>query len=365
MRNDRQEMRFDKALSLLSEACGKAFSGACALVGRDGVVLWDKAVGKTGYEEYGAVVAPVTNETLFDLASLTKPLCTATLFMIACEERKVALDSEVKMFVQEARGSRLGELTIGALLNHTSGLPAWEPFGSELLIKWGEEVAGTPFARRCVLERILKEPIRNNAQVYSDLGYIILGFVLERLYDMPLAELFRVKVARRFGVEDLFFLDKSQGECHIPKSRFMATEVCPLRKRLLQGEVHDENAFVLGGAAGHAGLFGTARSVYLLLCALVKNLGKTMEKFIKKQQHETYCYGFDTPSKENSSSGEKRPDGLIGHLGFTGTSFWFEPKTMLGIVLLTNRVHPRRDNMFLKELRPRFHDAVWEEILRC
>jgi CubicO group peptidase (beta-lactamase class C family) len=357
-------MAFDKALSLLSSACGKAFSGACVVVGKDGKVLWEETLGQTGYEEYGAVVTEVTNETLFDLASLTKPLCTATLCMIACEEVKIRLEDNMKLFLEEARGKRLGDVTIGTLLKHTSGLSAWKPFGSELLTRFGEGVAGTPFARGYVLEEILKEPIVNDAQVYSDLGYILLGFILERLYDTPIAELFRVAVARRFGIEDIFFVDRSVSACAIPKSRFAATEVCPVRKRVLQGEVHDENAFILGGSSGHAGLFGTARSVYLLSCALVKNLWRTMEKFLKRDEHETYCYGFDTPSKENSSSGEKRPEGLIGHLGFTGTSFWFEPKSMLGVVLLTNRVHPTRDNMLLKELRPRFHDAVWDEVLR-
>ena len=359
-----KKMAFDKALNLLYEACGSAFSGASVVVGKDGKVLLEEVLGWTGYDRYGAVVAPVTKETLFDLASLTKPLCIATLCMISCEQGKMRLDDKVKMFLEEAQGTKVGDVTIGALLNHTSGLSAWKPFGSELLTRWGEAVAGTVFAKQYVLGEILREPIMGGSQVYSDLGYILLGFVLERVWQMPLRELFQKEVARRFGIEEIFFVDRSDSACAIPKSRFAATEVCPVRGRVLQGEVHDENAFVLGGFAGHAGLFGTARSVYLLLCALVKNLWTTMEKFLKKDEDETYCYGFDTPSRQNSSSGEKRPDGLIGHLGFTGTSFWFEPKSMLGVVLLTNRVHPTRENMLLKEIRPKFHDAVWEEVLK-
>jgi CubicO group peptidase (beta-lactamase class C family) len=170
------------------------------------------------------------------------------------------------------------------------------------------------------------------------------------------------------GIHDLFFIDLQSGLR--PQRPLAATELCPVRNRLLSGEVHDDNAWFAGGVDGHAGLFGTAEAVFGLLGMLAKGLGghlKTgvfsvsmLEKMLRGNQNHHFSLGFDRPAAENSSAGHYFSEETVGHLGFTGVSFWMDLKSDITVILLTNRVHPYRWHNRLADFRPRIHDRIME-----
>jgi len=375
-----------------------AFSGASLLVAKPGLILFHKTWGRT--HQHGRFV---DNQTLFDLASLTKPLVTAPLCMRAVGEGRLALDDSLQRFFPALPAGRdLKTITIGQLLNHSSGLPAYEPFYRNLILL-------APSARQEALRaQILSSPLRSppgTVSCYSDLGFMMLLEVLEQIYAKPFGE-----VAAEFLLEPLdlnSLAPKPTGEpaagpqpaeagspaCFLgfrpliassdptlpPRKApsagelFAATEYCPWRKRLLMGEVHDENAYCLGGVAAHAGLFGTAHGVHRLLTFLwdvysdkAKDpvwTAQTVRTFWTKPSFvpdSTWMLGFDTPNPRNSSAGDLFSPRSVGHLGFTGTSFWFDLDRQILIVLLTNRVHPTRDNERLRSFRPLLHNLVME-----
>ncbi|MEN6484552.1 MAG: serine hydrolase domain-containing protein [Syntrophobacteraceae bacterium] len=360
---------FETALSV------GTFSGASLLVASPERVLFEHCWGLT---RSGGV--PVTADTRFDLASLTKPLATASLCMWAVSQGILKLDAPLSRFFPmailplEKQG-----ITLRHLLNHCSGLPPYEPFYLRLL--------ETPPARRSqvLLSRILETPLTappGKICQYSDLGFILLGMILETVLEAPLDRLAGRLLFDPLGIDDLHFLrlDVPSADPTVPPGRasagsftFAATELCPWRNRLLDGEVHDENAYCLSGVAGHAGLFGTARGVFTLAAFLWKVYrcrlcgspfsSRVVEIFWKKPgmvPGSTWALGFDTPNCRDSSSGVHFSSGSVGHLGFTGTSLWMDLERNVMIVLLTNRVHPTRSNEKLKAFRPRLHNLVME-----
>lgn len=365
--------RFRRALNLLNDAVGHAFSGAVLLVARGGEVVLEVGVGRTAYPGFGAQPHPVTPETIFDLASLTKPLALAALAMRLCGQGRLWLDAPISLFVPEAKNSWLCDVSLRLLLAHASGLPAWRPYGQKIVEQTGLEKAGSALARSLMLKSILEEQqeyVPGAKVIYSDLGYVLLGFALERVCKTRLDTLFGRLIARPLGLKRTFFVRVLRGEVvarPVALVEFAATEICPLRRRLLHGEVHDENAFVLGGVAGHAGLFGCAREVFRIVMAMADSRSEIFERRYFEEFASEVVPGsnrtlaFDLPSPEASSAGSRHPEGLLGHLGFTGTSFWFQPETKTIVVLLTNRVHPSRAND-IRTFRPLLHDAVWDSL---
>jgi CubicO group peptidase (beta-lactamase class C family) len=307
--------------------------------------------------------------TYFDVASLTKAVVTTTLAMHAVDLGVLDLDRPVAPLVPAARGQLPG-VTARHLLSHGSGLPAWRPF-FEALRGYDAIVAAAA-----------SEPTElppGTRSVYSDLGFIVLGALLERLLGGRLDELFEQLVARPLGLSARFRPLKPGGRpIPLPTGSIAPTELCP-RRGLLVGTVHDDNAAAMGGVAGHAGLFATAGELHRFADALVsvwrgepsplRLQPATVRLFFTPTAiaDSTWRLGWDGPTPHGSSAGEllvrsaRAP--LVGHLGFTGCSIWIDPARPRWIILLTNRVHPRRDNDQIRGFRPRFHDDVVRTLL--
>jgi CubicO group peptidase (beta-lactamase class C family) len=327
--------------------------------------MWGRAFGALTYEPH----APeATGETVFDLASLTKVIATTTLAMRKIDEGALSLDDPVRQWMPEWRGTDRAAVTIRDLLAHASGLPAYLPFFRDHTGRAEFEPA---------ICRIPLEYSPGTQSIYSDLGFILLGFILEDLYAglsraagrldpaATLAARFRT-LASFVTSEPLTFNPPRAWRPHTAP-----TEVEAWRGRLLVGEVHDENAWALSGAAGHAGLFGTAAAVGAFARAVLRTIAgepvlaqpKTFLEFIRPTTvpGSSRALGWDT-MRPTSSCGTRLSASAIGHTGFTGTSLWIDWERDLYVVLLTNRVHPTRENDRIRAIRPAFHDAVVEAI---
>jgi serine-type D-Ala-D-Ala carboxypeptidase len=353
------------------------FSGASVLLANPRSVFFEATYGTTGY---GPEAVPVTFHTRFDLASLTKPLVTASLCMLLASAGELDLDGTLQtLFPAGLLPDDKKAITLRQLLSHCSGLPAYRPYYEKLI--------QTPQVNRpdTLLKWVLAEPLLappGETACYSDLGYMVLQAILRGHYRANLDEAFSRCFLGPLGIGELGFhrLENVLDATTQPRLsadrhglEFAHTEFCPWRKRLLQGEVHDENAYCLGGVAGHAGLFGTASGICDLLQTLWKlhNGGdasvalapSVVQTFWRRQDlvpGSSWALGFDTPSTAGSSSGSRFSRRTIGHLGFTGTSFWIDLEREILIILLTNRVHPTRTDDRIKLFRPVFHDAVMD-----
>jgi len=322
----------------------------------------------------------VRNSTVYDLASLTKPLATVTSVLLLVQAGKLELDAGVASVLIELKGAPIGAATVRDLLTHRSGLPGWRPLYERLDaegLAWGR--AEPSVVRQAVLRLIREEPLVaaiGQHSLYSDLGFILLGIAVERASGLSLDAYFKEAVVEPLGAQPLCF-NRAESAVRFPpqwNASIAPTEWDDWRKRLLKGEVHDENAAAMGGVAGHAGLFGTAQSVLALSgawlgCAsgaptlLDRHL---VREFTRKQPHpagSSWALGWDSPTPP-SSSGRHFSEGSFGHLGFTGTSLWVDPQRKLEVVLLTNRVHPSRKNDAIRAFRPMIHDLVYAELLR-
>jgi CubicO group peptidase (beta-lactamase class C family) len=210
--------------------------------------------------------------------------------------------------------------------------------------------------------------------LYSDIGFMILSWIIETVSGKRLDHFVRDEIYQPAGLQELFFIDLDivGQKVHNHSKHFASTENCPWRKKVLIGEVHDDNAFVAGGVEGHAGLFGTAREVGRLLIMLQMQFhghpaswvldSKTIRKYLKKTGENERALGFDTPSPADSSCGHFFSQKTVGHLGFTGTSFWMDLEKEINVVLLTNRVHPSRENIRIRAFRPIIHDMIMKNI---
>ncbi len=348
--------RFDHAAGLIAGAVASGVTpAAVAEVGRATGTLWRAPFGRLTYD----AEAPATaDDTFFDLASLTKVLATAPLVMRAVDQGQLRLGDPVRGYLPHWRGTDRDDVTIRDLLAHSSGLTAYLPFF--------RDYSGRAEFERAICALPLEYAPRTRS-IYSDLGFMLLGFILEDLFGRSLASSFD-ELARAIATGPIGFNPPAA-----LRPRTAPTEVDPWRGRLLAGEVHDENCWALGGAAGHAGLFGTAAAVGTFARTVLDTFRRdtalarrtTMELFARRTidvPDSSRALGWDT-MLPTSSCGTKLSARAIGHTGFTGTSLWIDPEQDLYIVLLTNRVHPTRENNRLKELRGKIHDAVLSGIL--
>ncbi|MBL7179378.1 MAG: serine hydrolase domain-containing protein [Pseudomonadota bacterium] len=336
-----------------------------------GVLLVSEADSITFFEAYGYADIfsgrPVTKDTVFDLASLTKPLATTLAVMRLVSQNKLGLDQQLGSILPRFKNSDKARISIKQLLCHNSGLPDYRPYYKTL-----EKVQAD--RRREVLRDLLaKEPLINpvgETVLYSDLGFMILNWVIEQVSKNRLDRLVFDEIYQPLGLKNLFFVDL---DAKIRQAKFAATEHCPWRNVLLEGAVHDENTYVVGGIEGHAGLFGTADDVYRLLFVLLSEFHGRSESFFSKEllqiflrQHNATgrALGFDMPSSTGSSCGRYFSKDTVGHLGFTGTSFWMDLDRRVIVILLTNRVHPTRENTKIKAFRPKLHDTVMKKLLK-
>jgi CubicO group peptidase (beta-lactamase class C family) len=358
---------FETVRTLLREAVeAHAFPAACIEVGSHEGRRFAASFGAFTFDPYAP---PATAGTIFDLASLTKVIAATTLTMRAADVRRLALDEPVAQWLPDWRGFDREGVTVGQLLTHSSGLTAYLPFYRDCTGRFEFEKA------ICSLPL---EYAPGTQSIYSDLGFILLGFILEDAAQRA-----------RGGADGAFDPDAALAAQFARLSSFLTpepltftpprawrpkcapTEVDPWRGRLLTGEVHDENCWALGGAAGHAGLFGTAAAVGGFARAVLRTIAgdailaapETMRRYIQRQPipGSSRALGWDT-MVPTSSCGRLMSPTAIGHTGFTGTSLWIDWERDLYVVLLTNRVHPTRDNNAIRVLRPRVHDAVVEAV---
>jgi CubicO group peptidase (beta-lactamase class C family) len=339
------------------------FPGGVLLVSQGGHVLIHQAFGMADPGE-GTLV---TTRTLFDLASLTKPLATTLAVMKLVERGQLTLENTLGDIMIACRGTDKAGISIRHLLYHNSGLPDYRPYFQDLA---GEE----PSSRRAlILGRILDEfpayPIGEKV-VYSDLGFMLLRGVVETVSGTRLDSLVQKEIYLPLHLKNLFFVDT---ETPPPPERFAATERCLWRHVRIRGVVHDENAFTVGGVDGHAGLFGTASDIHCLLeemlgtysGALPGRLFRSdlLKEFLDFGKGTERALGFDRPAAKESASGCHFSENSVGHLGFTGTSFWMDLDRSIIIILLTNRIYPGRDNEKLRFFRPVLHDAIMEPLI--
>lgn len=294
--------------------------------------------------------APVDEETVFDLASLTKLLSTTVLAARALDEGKLSLD--------EHPWPAWPGVTIEHVLRHESGLPAWRPLFEEAR---RNAVVGLPAGKRVVVDAALATPLEAEPgarMVYSDIGMIGLGALLEARLGAPLDALFEDAARALYGPSGLRFVRLDVDGFHPAVPRVAPTERCPWRRRALHGQVHDENAFAMGGVAGHAGLFGSLNDVEKAARALL-TLPDTLGRFARlPDEPGRRPLGWDRTTPGGSTGDALGPE-TVGHLAFTGCSLWIDPAPGAAYVLLTNRIHESREGPEkILALRKAFHRAA-------
>lgn len=330
-----------------------ATPGVCVQVHMGGKKICDIQVGKT-YAYY-------------DLASLTKIIFTVQAMILAFEEKRWSFANLVKDFLPWFPHE---EVKISQLLSHTSGLSWWEPFYKMVPL---EASRSEKWER---VKHVIRELPRDTTgkAVYSDVGFILLGFILEEIYEKPLLNVWQDLKEKFYRRSTLHFQ-----EDNIPlydKRLYAPTEDCVWRKKILQGEVHDDNTWALGGIAPHAGLFGSIDDLgWYALLLRSQLLGipkteikpKTFKHFVERAIPEEvgdWAWGYMLPTKGASSSGKYFSMTSIGHTGFTGTSFWYDLQGDLSVSILSNRVLMGRENESFRRLRPQIHDWIMEGLRR-
>jgi beta-N-acetylhexosaminidase len=331
---------------------GKA-PGAVCVIARNGVALPIRAFG---YAEITPIKRAMTPSTIFDLASLTKMVATTTAVMILVEQGHINLDDPVAKYLPEFGAHGKDTITVKQLLTHTSGLPAWKRLYSEY--------RGREAFYKAICETELQNP-PGTKNVYSDLGFITLGLLVEKVSGMDLNSFTHKHIFAPLKMTDTMF-----NPPEALKSLCAATEIVPWLNRLMLGEVHDENANAMGGVAGHAGLFSTAHDL-AIFCQMLVNGGEyggvrilkpeTVEQFSIPQLDESIStsqgLGWRLAGRRMGGTGGLG-EGSFGHTGFTGTCIWINPRLKLFAVLLTNAVHPKRENADANYIRRRFYQRV-------
>ncbi|MCX6544478.1 MAG: serine hydrolase [Acidobacteria bacterium] len=342
---------------------GRVFPAAVIEVGTADQLLWTDALGTLTYEAHGS---PTTLDTRFDLASLTKVVATATIAMRLVERGIVTLDSPVCRWMNQWQNPDRRTVTIRDLLEHRAGLPAWRPLFESCT---GRDAFVTALDQ-CALEY---EP--RTASVYSDLGFILLGWVLETAAGATLDR-------QLTGIlQDVLGPSHAMALTYRPPADWL-DRLAPARAesgrgRLLAGDVDDDNAWALGGVAGHAGLFGTAGALGQFARAVMRSLRgdqngtgalarqDTMRAFVTPSSipGSSRALGWDTMRPTSSCGNRMSPD-AFGHTGFTGTSLWIDPRLGIYVVLLTNRVHPSAGPAdAIQTVRRALHDAIVESLV--
>jgi CubicO group peptidase (beta-lactamase class C family) len=325
-----------------------AFPGGVLAVGdRSGLIH----LHPFGHLSYAPDARPVEAGTLYDLASLTKVVATTTMAMILVDEKRLDLDRPIHDFLPAFQGPGKEVVTVRHLLTHSSGLDATAPLFREVRGK-------AAYVEHIAAMDLIYPP--GSKSVYSDLGIILLGEILEKTAGQPLDIFIQQRILKPLGMKHTGFRPPP----HL-RPRIAPTENDPWRGRMAQGEVHDENAFAMGGMAPHAGLFSTAGDLARFARMLLNGGGgivsrQTLELFTRRAgvPGSDRALGWDTKSIEGSSAGTLFSPDSFGHTGFTGTSIWIDPERQLFVILLTNRVHPTRENNLIREVRPAVADAV-------
>jgi CubicO group peptidase (beta-lactamase class C family) len=333
------------------------FPGAVLLVARRGLVALHQAFGNLGYGDWAQ---PAPLNAIYDLASVTKVVATTTGCMILYERGLLDLDAPLQAYLPDFVGDKKEQVTIRHLLTHCAGLVPFRLYFKEK--NSAEEILNTIMQERL-------EYLPGAKTAYSDLDFILLGKVVETLSEAALDKFCEENIFLPLRMKDTFFRPPAS-----VLSRLAPTEFDSWRGRLAHGEVHDENAFALGGVSGHAGLFSTARDLAAFLQMLLnggvyKSLRllkpDTILEFTRRQNvapGSSRALGWDTADGQNSA-GKLVSARAFGHTGFTGTSVWVDPEQEMFVILLSNRVHPSRLNAKLLKFRPIIHDAIMRAVI--
>jgi serine-type D-Ala-D-Ala carboxypeptidase len=349
-----QDQRFSKAFAILQQAISeRAFPGCAISVLHRGMLMALKGFGRFTSD---ASSPAVQADTIFDLASVSKVAAATPMAMLLYERGQLDMEAPVTSLLHEFAGDdvRRDLVTVRMLLAHSSGLPAYE------------RLFERTHSRKELIRAALSTPLAaepGTRAEYSDIGFIILGELLARLADEPLDRFCQREIFGPLGMARTCYCPAAAWRAQIPPT--LADRA--FRHRVIQGEVHDENASVMGGVAGHAGVFAPAGDVALFAHAML-NGGRpilrpeTLGLFTRRQptpRGTSRALGWDTPSQPSQSGCHLSPT-AFGHLGYTGTSLWIDPELQLAIILLTNRTWPDHSNQAIKQVRPSFHDAVVE-----
>jgi CubicO group peptidase (beta-lactamase class C family) len=352
------------------------YTAAVLLAGRDGEVIYKQAFGRLSSDPGSPAATP---ETVFDLASITKTLATTLAILLLVQTRRLSLSAALGDLLPWLPADKAC-LPLMSLLTHQSGLPAWKPFYQTVLTLPADQ-------RSNALERLAAvEPLEHTPgklTIYSDLGFMLLKAVVEAISGQPLDAFCRRHLYEPLGLKNLGFRNiHDHASFSDPLSppgervrvrgdqppQYAATEVGLIPGRTCSGQVHDENAWSAGGVAGHAGLFGTGSEVFQLAAHLYKAFTRNhahgfldpevVRTFLTPPPDAVRALGFDVPAAREASCGRFFSPNTVGHLGFTGVSYWIDLDLGQIVVLLTNRVHLGRDNDKIKPFRPRVYEAA-------
>jgi CubicO group peptidase (beta-lactamase class C family) len=315
---------------------------------------------------------PMLPDTVFDIASVSKIFATATLCAVLVERGWVSWNTRLASIFPSYPWKNI---EIEHLLSHTAGFIWWEPFWERLRDQFAPRslpeisIATRQSAMRRMVMACSPTASPGERMEYSDISFLLLGFVLEEVTGMPLDQ-----AVRRFLWEPMGLLDqdgpyyrRTTQSATRAYEEIAATELSPWHQTVLQGQVHDENCWAMGGYSGHSGVFARAEHLLRFSKALLGGFlsNRTINEMWTKVSRPVGCgrtRGWDTPSAQGSSAGRYFSTESVGHLGFTGTSLWIDPRAKLAVTLLSNRVHPSRENIKIRAFRPLLHDAVREDI---
>lgn len=355
------------------------FPGAVLLVSICEEIAFHKAFG------FRSIIPEkklMTENTVFDIASLTKVVATTTAIMILIKEGRTSLENKISEFIPEFNCEEKKNITIRHLLNHCAGLPDWLPLYMDLLEK--QKTTSDFFkykGKQYIYSRVNKEPLvyaPEESYKYSDIGFIILGEIIEIVCRKDLDKYCEEKIFKPLSLSATFYNNLFEPALILEQKNlfFASTENCPWRKKILEGEVHDDNAYAMGGIAGHTGVFSTGMDLHRFTKEILKCYSgdgsfipqRTVREFLTRQdivRGSSWALGWDTPSPDISTSGHYFSEKSAGHLGYTGTSIWIDLEREIIVILLTNRVHPTRENKSIARFRPEIHDLVMKEIGFC
>jgi len=355
---EHQDEQFQRAFAVLRSGIDqRAFPGAAVAITHQGKLIAHKGLGHFTYD---ATSPAVTAGTIYDLASVTKVIATTAACMVLYDRGLFKLDQPIVELLPEFAAhqdvAQRCQVTLRMLLAHSSGLPAYV------------KLFQTADNKDALLNQALQVPLAADPGTraeYSDIGFILLGQALERLSSEVLDQFCRREVFTRLNLAHACFNPPAEIRLAIPPTE----DDRAFRHRLIQGEVNDENAFVMGGVAGHAGCFSTALDVSVFAQCMLQSGSplvkrETLEIFTRRQDFPpatSRALGWDTPSQP-SQSGKYFSSRSYGHLGYTGTSLWIDPDRQISVTLLTNRTWPDRGSQSIKQFRPAFHDAVIEAL---
>jgi serine-type D-Ala-D-Ala carboxypeptidase len=363
------KLRFEPVRRLCQQAIADDVApGFVVLVASGGHVQFQEAFG---WRQVAPRQLPSLLDTVYDVASLTKALVTSVLVMKEVARGALALDEPVTRWLPELDGDGRGRITLRHLLSHSAGLPAHRPYH--------RDVGRAASERWAICLAAAREPLEyspGTMSIYSDLGFILLGWLLERSTELRLDALAMRDLFAPLGLSSATFVNLADPDARaqlLGERSVAATQRCDERGRIVLGEVDDLNAYAMGGIAGHAGLFSDAADVSAIASALTaawRGAGAFVDRDVVRTfwtsagvPGSTWRLGWDGPAAAHSQAGARLPRTGVGHLGFTGCSLWIDPERETWIVLLANRVHPTvPDHDRFRQFRPAFHDAALEAL---